>query len=60
MATLVRHFPKEMARTVISKEYWVVYFYPMGQMEKADTLGGDFTTLIDLHSGEVIFSLPGM
>jgi len=60
MVTLVRHFPKDMATAVISREYWVVYFYPKGQMEKADTLGGDFITLIDLHSGEVISTLPGM
>lgn len=59
MVTLVRLFPKDMAAAVTSKEYWVVYFYPKGQMEKADTLGGDFTTLVELHSGEVIYSLAG-
>jgi hypothetical protein len=60
MVTLIRLFPREMAAVVINKEYWVIFFYPKGQMEKADTLGGDFTTLVDLHSGEVIASSAGM
>jgi hypothetical protein len=59
MVALVPHFPKDMATAIITKEYWVIYFYPKGQMEKANILGGDFLTLVDLHSGEVIEAYAG-
>src|ERR1700690_3637091 len=36
MVALIRIFPPEMSKAVISKEYWVIYFYPKGSLEKAD------------------------
>ena len=62
MVTLFRTFGPDMATAVATKEYWVVYFYPKGTMEKdgPKILGGDFTALVDLHSGDIIASRAGM
>jgi len=57
---LVTQFPRATALQVINNEFWVVYFYPKGQLESANTLGGDFCVLVDLYSGDVIESLVGL
>lgn len=56
---LVRSYPKEISSKLLKEEFWVVYFYPKGQLENATILGGDFTTFIDLHSGKVIDAFVG-
>ena len=56
IVAISRFFPIE---TVLNNEFWVVYFYPKGQLEKPTILGGDFTALIDLHTGEVLDSFAG-
>ena len=55
---LMRSFPIER-NLLFKKEFWVVYFYPEGQLEKPDTLGGDFCVLVDLYSGEVLDFFAG-
>lgn len=55
---LMRSFPIEMD-LLFKKEFWVVFFYPKGQLEKPDTLGGDFCVLVDLYSGEVLDFFAG-
>lgn len=59
LVCLVQHFPKELTQYILNNEYWVVYFYPKGQLERANMLGGDFLTMIDLYSGKVIESYAG-
>lgn len=56
LATLLQTFGPDMATVVATREYWVIYFYPRG----TGILGGDFTALVDLHSGEIITSKLGM
>lgn len=62
MVTLFREFGPDMATAVATREYWVIYFYPKGSLEKdgPKILGGDFTALVDLRSGDIIASRAGM
>ncbi len=57
LLSVVRYFPKDM---ILNNEYWIVLFYPKGMLEKSDHLGGDFTALVDLHSGKILGSFAGM
>lgn len=34
MVTLFRQFGRDMATAIATREYWVIYFYPKGGMEK--------------------------
>jgi hypothetical protein len=59
LITLFQSFPRDLAPVIAKGEFWVIYFYPKGELEKAHTLGGDFITLLDLHSGKVIEAIAG-
>lgn len=59
VVTLVRLFPKDLAPVLMKNEFWVVLFYPKGELEKPGTSGGDFIALIDLRTGKIIKSLAG-
>lgn len=58
-AMIMRVAPKETWQGLLDKDFWIVFFYPKGQLENADTLGGDFITIIDLHSGKTLAYIPG-
>ena len=58
--SIIRFFPGEKRKIIIDNEYWIIFFYPKGTLEKPDSLGGDFTVLIDLHSGKILASYAGM
>jgi hypothetical protein len=60
MVFLLPKFPKDRAQIIFNSEFWVIYFYPRGTLEKANTLGGDFIVLVDLYSGNVIESVAGL
>lgn len=54
---VARFFPKEKYKWLLDNEYWIVYFYSKGGLDKPDRLGGEeFYVLVDLHTGKVIGS----
>lgn len=56
---LAMQFPKDKVKELANRDFWLVYFYPKGQLTKGNTLGGDFCTLIDIHSGEIVGYIAG-
>ena len=60
MVLLLPKFPKEKSQIIFNSEFWVVYFYPKGTLEKRGILGGDFIVLVDLYSGDIIESFAGL
>lgn len=60
LVSIIRYFPKEKHKSLLSNEYWIVYFYPKGTLEKPGLLGGgEFYVLIELHTGKVLESFKG-
>ncbi len=57
---MVRQFPKEKMPEIMHGEFWIIYFYPKGVLENREVLGGDFSVLVDLHTGKVVASRAGM
>jgi hypothetical protein len=57
---MVSQFPKEKMPEIIHGEFWIVFFYPKGLLENRGVLGGDFSVLVDLHSGKIVASRAGM
>ena len=55
MVWLFRSYPKEISDKLINSDFWVIYFYPKEKF----ILGGDYTTFIDLYSGELLESFTG-
>ena len=56
LAILLLYFQKEEKQQILENEFWIVYFYPKGQLENPRFLGGSFCVLIELYSGEVMES----
>ena len=52
-------FPKEKLNLLFEKEFWIVYFYPKGNLERPHILGGDYLVIVDLYSGEVLAEFEG-
>jgi hypothetical protein len=59
LSAIVKYFPKEKYRLLLDNQYWIVYFYPKGALEKPEYLGGEFHVLVDLHTGKVLASFKG-
>jgi hypothetical protein len=55
---LRRSFGLTPDTSLFEREFWVVYFYPKGQLKKPDMLDGDFCVFIDLYTGEIIDYSP--
>ena len=53
---LINYIPKDEFQALTGSEFWVVYFYPKGALERPGRLGGGFCALIELYSGKVLFS----
>lgn len=49
-------FPRDQVPEFAKKELWFVYIYP----KKHSFLGGDYSVLVDLHTGDVIAANEGM
>lgn len=60
LSWLIRYFPANERDFILRNEFWIVYFYPKGQLEDPHILGGEFCALVDLHSSEVLaaFKVP--
>lgn len=58
LAIVVRFFPKDKYKWLLDNEYWIVYFYSKGALDKPEHFGGkEFYVLVDLHTGKVINSV---
>lgn len=57
---LMQYFPKEERKILFENEFWIVYFYPKGDLEKSTVLDGEFCALVELYSGKVLtaFKVP--
>lgn len=53
---LMKYFLKEDIEILLQKEFWIIFFYPKGLLDGNKVLGGGFCALVDLYSGEVLFS----
>lgn len=53
---LINNFPKEDIQILLKREFWIVFFYPKGLLDGNLMLGGGFCVLVDLYSGEVLYS----
>lgn len=58
--SVMRFIPKEKRKELLTNEYWIVFFYPKGQLENTMSLGGEFYVLVDLHSGKILESFSGL
>lgn len=53
---LMRYLSKEELPTLIDNEFLIVYFYPKGLLDGRLSLGGGFCVLVELYSGDILFS----
>jgi hypothetical protein len=53
---LMKYFSREDIEILLQKEFWIIFFYPKGLLDGNRILGGGFCALVDLYSGEVLFS----
>ena len=54
---------KDDAKMILHREFWIIYFYPKGaldRLENTGVLGSGFCSLVDLHTGKIIFSFTDM
>lgn len=59
LSWLLRYFPYSHRKNVLENEFWIVYFYPKGQLNEPRTAGildGEFCVLIELYSGVILDS----
>jgi len=54
---VIRQFQKEKQNLLFKKDFWIVYFYPKGNLERPHILGGDYCVIVDLYSGDVLAEL---
>ena len=57
--SIARYFPKERLKIILDNEYWIIFFYPKGNLDNPRYLDGEYTVLVELHSGNVLASYPG-
>ena len=57
--SIARYFPEEKLKILLENEYWIIFFYPKGNLDNPRYLGGEFTVLVELYSGKVLASYPG-
>ena len=54
---------KDDIKMILHREFWIIYFYPKGALdshENIGALGEGFCSLVDMHTGNVIFSFTDM
>lgn len=57
LSWLLRYFPYEERKVIWENEFWIVYFYPKGNIDEPAVLGGEFCVLVDLYSGKTLLTL---
>jgi hypothetical protein len=53
---LMNNFQKEEIQVLLSREFWIVFFFPQKLLDGNHVLGGGFCVLLDLYSGELLYS----
>lgn len=53
---LMRYLSKDELPILLTNDFFIIYFYPKGLLEGRKILGGGFCALVELYSGNVLFS----
>ena len=54
---LMRYYAREEWNMFFKKDFWIIYFYPKGELEKPRTVHGEFCVLVELYSGQVLSAI---
>jgi len=60
IVSIMRYFPKERMKIILDNDYWIIFFYPKGNLDHPHILGGEYTVLVELHTGNILASYAGM